>query len=216
MGGAYSVALGINSPGQVTGWFSTPGPASQTRAFLYLPQPAYGLPAGGHDLSAGPGTSIGNDINDLGQIVGRGPGFTPMIWLPEPAYGLGAGMTHFPVETMFDQETLDAHGFLFTHSAQFTAIGGGIAVGYANFGFQDVFEVLLTARAIAWIDGELVHPPSGGPAGGRRPAGSRGAGKDRQLPPWPAARRRRVGAVPGFGRRSLGDGQGIPGAQADG
>jgi hypothetical protein len=77
-----------------------------------------------------------------------------MIWLPEPAYGLAAGLTYFPTDTMFDQETLDAHGLLSTGIAEFTAIGGGIVVGTARFAFElPSGEIGTTSRGFAWIDG---------------------------------------------------------------
>ncbi len=56
-------------------------------AFLWLPTPAYGRPAGLNNL---PGATSGFGINDLGQVVG-GANSHGFLWLPSPAYGLSAG-----------------------------------------------------------------------------------------------------------------------------
>ena len=47
-GGSESVARAVNSAGQVVGWAQTPGGVD--RAFLWLPQAAFGLPAGMNEL----------------------------------------------------------------------------------------------------------------------------------------------------------------------
>src|SRR5687767_104662 len=83
--GAGVSPAGINDAGQVVGQASS-------KPFLYLPSPAYGLPAGMNDLSLSPGYagSGARDINNLGQISGistLSSGFlVASIWLPTPAY----------------------------------------------------------------------------------------------------------------------------------
>lgn len=95
LGGNISYARSINEAGQVVGWAATvEGPR---RAYLWLPEPAYGLPAGMNDLGTlGGETSEAWDINDLGQVVGASEDGDEdnfaFLWLPEPAYGLPAGM----------------------------------------------------------------------------------------------------------------------------
>jgi probable HAF family extracellular repeat protein len=61
---------GINTQGQVVGFAQTA--SGPDHAFLWLPEPAYGLPAGMNDLGTlGPGESkCYGGINDLGQVVG--------------------------------------------------------------------------------------------------------------------------------------------------
>jgi len=68
------------------------------RPFLWLPAPAYGLPAGMNDLGvlgAGP-LHAAYDLNNLGQVVGwsdlEAGVRRPFLWLPAPAYGLSAGL----------------------------------------------------------------------------------------------------------------------------
>ena len=63
--------LGINSDGEVVYGFDVAG---QTHAFVWLPEPNYGLAAGFHDLSGQFGTqnpSIARDINVHGQVAGQ-------------------------------------------------------------------------------------------------------------------------------------------------
>src|SRR5690606_29270887 len=65
-----SRAFGINGLGQVVGRSSQPSEAFQ--AFLWLPEPAYGLDAGMHalpELSDLGAQALG--ANDAGQIVGE-------------------------------------------------------------------------------------------------------------------------------------------------
>ena len=75
LGGRYSVAYGINRRGQVVGESRT-GAVDEfgspiSHAFLWLPAPDYGLPAGMNDLGVIDGErSSASDINDIGQVVG--------------------------------------------------------------------------------------------------------------------------------------------------
>jgi len=69
--GDWSKATGINDRGEVVGYATSDG-ISTNHAFLWLPQPVYGMPAGMNDLG-----TLGNrvyslalDVNDTGQVVG--------------------------------------------------------------------------------------------------------------------------------------------------
>jgi probable HAF family extracellular repeat protein len=105
-----SRAEDINELGQVAGYgmyLDDPDAPddSRLRAFLWLPEPAYGLDAGLHDIddrSTEPfQISTARGLNDLGQVVcwgtnilgnGTSTSLPFWLWLPEPDYGLPAGM----------------------------------------------------------------------------------------------------------------------------
>lgn len=90
-----SVAYGVNGLGQVVGWTDTP---DGKRAFLWLPEPAYGLPAGMNDLGTmGHDVSEATDINERGEIVGITDRAT-FLWLPQAALGLQQGMNDLCLE----------------------------------------------------------------------------------------------------------------------
>lgn len=66
-----SHARDVNNKGEVTGVLTLG--ADTLRAFIWLPEPAYGLPEGMNDLGIlgeGYGYSSGGAINDCGQVVG--------------------------------------------------------------------------------------------------------------------------------------------------
>ncbi len=92
LGGAQSKAYGLNDLGQVIGESDTS--SGESHAFLWLPQPAYGLPAGMNDLGTlGGSESVAFDINSLGQVVGRADTATPTIYhgfLWDPLSGMQA------------------------------------------------------------------------------------------------------------------------------
>ncbi|MCC6406140.1 MAG: hypothetical protein IT453_03165 [Planctomycetes bacterium] len=100
LGGTFADAQGINALGQTTGGaFTASSPFSQ-RAYLWLPAPAYGLPAGMNALGTLGGTQVasrGEGINALGQLAGTSFGGNPgdqtaFLWLPVADLGLASGM----------------------------------------------------------------------------------------------------------------------------
>ncbi|MCP3904458.1 MAG: hypothetical protein GY715_12595 [Planctomycetes bacterium] len=108
--GAFSSrAKDINEAGHVVGFSQYVGPPENPdngllHSALWLHEPAYGLPAGLHDLDDISvetwQISSAHGINDRGQIVSWGSNiinhhqyYTAFwLWLPEPTYGLPAGM----------------------------------------------------------------------------------------------------------------------------
>lgn len=87
-----AVADGINDLGQIVGAATDEHLLPQ--AFLYLPAPSYGLPAGMNDLTGALGaTAEALDVNEHGEVVGLVAGSTPFVWLPAPAHGLPAGLS---------------------------------------------------------------------------------------------------------------------------
>jgi probable HAF family extracellular repeat protein len=69
LGREDSGAEAINALGQVVGYSVTP--SEQPHGFLWLPAPAFGMPAGMHDLDTPGLSSFAYDINMSGQVVGR-------------------------------------------------------------------------------------------------------------------------------------------------
>jgi probable HAF family extracellular repeat protein len=155
LGGASSAALGINELDQVTGWAMK---GNRRTTFLYLLEPAYGLAAGMNDITPGSAMTKGNDVNNLGAVVG-GIGVLPlpMIWLPSPAYGLPAGVTVFEAEAVASQATLEALGALGMAFAEFTAINdSGLATVEAWFEFSDpAGGTYSERRGMVWWQGEF-------------------------------------------------------------
>lgn len=73
LGGTTGRASALNNQGEVVGWLRTPVQGGDVaRAFLWLPKPAYGLPAGFNELDSlvDGGRSYALGINDAGQVVG--------------------------------------------------------------------------------------------------------------------------------------------------
>lgn len=94
-GGSNSVGIKINEHGQVAGVWSS-GMFGLSLILLWLPEAAYGLPAGANDLGGFLASTTPGNINSLGQIAGGtfiDTGLiTTFLWLPSPAYGLAAGL----------------------------------------------------------------------------------------------------------------------------
>lgn len=90
LGGPYGRAHGINNLGQAVGQANS---ALDLEAFIWLPEPAYGLPAGITNLVPQFSGSYALDINNHGQVIGRVGALASFLWLPEPAFGLPAGAT---------------------------------------------------------------------------------------------------------------------------
>ena len=75
--GKENGAYAINNFSQISGYISYDnGPLN---AFLWLPQPAYGLPAGMNDLGVGAAGEFGYGLNDAGQVIGSG-GAKAYVW----------------------------------------------------------------------------------------------------------------------------------------
>lgn len=100
LGGTFGDAQGINELGQVTGGSYTASSAFSQQAYLWLPAPAHGLPAGMNALGSLGGTQVasrGEGINALAQITGTSfsgnPGDqTAFLYLPKADYGMGPGL----------------------------------------------------------------------------------------------------------------------------
>ena len=93
VGDSRSHAYGTNASAQVVGLYND----GDDHAFLWLPEPAYGMSAGMHSLgSLGGSGSAAYRINESGQVVGwadlAGGQFHAFLWLPEEAYEMSAGM----------------------------------------------------------------------------------------------------------------------------
>ena len=78
LGGNASQAYAVNELGQVVGEATTVG--GNSHAFLWLPEPGYGLPAGMNDLGTlGGSGSAAFGINNLGFVVGQADTSDPAI-----------------------------------------------------------------------------------------------------------------------------------------
>lgn len=87
----HSEAVAVNSAGHVVGRSIR---ASEIHAFLWLPEPAFGLPAGMNDLDL-KGENDAWDINERSEIVGTNwtnDWWVVFLWLPHSAFGMDAGL----------------------------------------------------------------------------------------------------------------------------
>ena len=93
LGGNGAWAYGLNEWGQVVG--RATNEAGHGRAFLWLPEPSYGLPAGMNDLGLGGSSNGAVSINEVGQIIGyveiAGGGYSSLLWQSGAVYNLGPG-----------------------------------------------------------------------------------------------------------------------------
>lgn len=90
--GYDSFAYRVNDLGQAVGRVNILNGAN---AVLWLPAPAYGLPAGMNILIPSTGNYDNNvawGINNSGEVVGDGA--YPFLWLPAARYGLNAGLNN--------------------------------------------------------------------------------------------------------------------------
>ena len=78
------------------------GPQTTQSAFIWLPEPEYGMGQGTQslaDLLPSCVSSTAREVNDSGAVVGQlecdDGSIEPFLWLPEAAYGLDAG-AHIP------------------------------------------------------------------------------------------------------------------------
>lgn len=89
--GGTAAATAINELGQIVGQAADENFGQPI--FLYLPQPAYGLPAGMNNIV--PDQNFGIEaagINNKGQVAGDIFGI-PFVWLPAAAYGQPTGFS---------------------------------------------------------------------------------------------------------------------------
>ncbi len=177
IGFPYTVATDINDSGQIVGYAYPADPwtgeGSPQRAFLYLPEPAYGLDAGMHSIDdwSNPDPSVDQDstaeaMNNLGQVVGwlehQAVDFDYThvgLWLPEPAYGLPAGMNH--IGSMLGDEyttySWDVNDVGEIVGKSVVGFDGAFAIWaafrYHNGQWTDLNDLLLPAdQAVWWLD----------------------------------------------------------------
>ena len=95
-GGGSAFAAGINDSGQVVGLAEADG--GDFEAFIRLPEPAFGRPAGMTSIATGVGLFAPEpvDIDENGRVLGR-IGGQPWLWLPEAALGFPAGFSEIPI-----------------------------------------------------------------------------------------------------------------------
>ena len=163
-----SRAFGVNNAGQVVGYsmYEYESQEAAKRAFLWLPEPAFGFPAGMQNLGMLPGqpewkNSSATAINAAGRIVGTSAsdGF---IWVPEAFAGL-------PAKTMSALPTFVEDGDC-TPAALDDEDDPLTVVGWAVYGeCGDVQEPISEYRGFIWRtdnQGELTELPPPPPPGG--------------------------------------------------
>lgn len=146
LGGSESGATGINDDGAVVGWAETSEGAFH--AFLWLPEPAYGLPAGMNDLGTLDGDhSVAYDINYFGWVVGEND--DAFIWTPDDgmqelelphgsdgiAYGISPSGAVVGVEFLGSAgQRLEAFRWRITSADSLGTLSGGYSIA---FGIND-------------------------------------------------------------------------------
>lgn len=94
LGGPWGRARAINGKGQITGQSNVPN--GSLEAFLWLPEPAYGMQKGMNPIDDIGGSSDTTAINEKGEIAAI-VNLAPAVWLPEAAHGLAKGMHYLGV-----------------------------------------------------------------------------------------------------------------------
>ncbi len=124
LGGATSSAAAINEAGEVAGTSRTAALDGSGQpldhAFLWLPEPAYGLPAGMHDLGSYTGdlgASSGFAISDAGEVVG-----TSSTGVPGPFGGSIFHAFHWH-DGLFTDPGTSTPGFDLTRAREINAAG---------------------------------------------------------------------------------------------
>ncbi len=173
-GGVYGKAVDINNDGHIVGFATYIDPDSpvwdplfgeQLAAALWLQEPAYGLPAGIHDLTPNRPDTFGTDakaINDHGEVLIVYPyvhdnnwtySNSVALWLPEPNYGFPAGTTVVGQFNYEDERSTSAQNMN----------NRGEIVGTYNYAIDTngipLFHAFLY-RGGAWHDLNNMIPPS--------------------------------------------------------
>jgi probable HAF family extracellular repeat protein len=167
LGGPYGRAQGINASGQICGQANTPN--GEMHPFLWLPAPAYGLPAGMHDITGGSGSGNAFDINDHGEIVGVVGAGGPFISLAPfdnaSAYFYGINNSGIVVGELLQRIYVDPPGIYLTHHSAFEWRDG---VGHQlqddldpNAGWSLITAQSIDSRGVVVGDGTPRSDPDG-------------------------------------------------------
>ena len=134
LGGPYGRGRAVNNLGQVVGQASDPSGGSLS-PFIYLPTPAYGLPAGMSAMDPALRSGDMFAINELGQAAGEiYP--APAVWLPDAAYGLPAGLSILDMSDLSGLQFAFAYGF-----SAGTAVGQlGQRIGSITYYYGFIWE----------------------------------------------------------------------------
>ena len=145
LGGLNAMATAINDLGEIVGWSETD--SGDNRAFLYLPQPNYGLLEGMHDLGALEFQSQALDINNRGQIVGGSDG-RAVLWNNGQIYPLDEvmgenGAWEMQIATAINESgQIVGNGFHNADSPRGFALSIATAIDCNENGIPDFAEIL--------------------------------------------------------------------------